>query len=78
MMKRLFDVVFSIVLLLILLLPIMLIAMVVKATSVGKILYWSDRVGKDNVIFKMPKFRSMMSDTPATATHLLHDPKSAL
>jgi len=50
--------------------------MVVKATSVGKILYWSDRVGKDNVIFKMPKFRSMMSDTPATATHLLHDPKS--
>ena len=78
MMKRLFDVVFSIVLLFILLLPIMLIAMVVKATSVGKILYWSDRVGKDNVIFKMPKFRSMMSDTPATATHLLHDPKSAL
>jgi len=52
--------------------------MVVKATSVGKILYWSDRVGKDNVIFKMPKFRSMMSDTPATATHLLHDPKSTL
>ena len=78
MMKRLFDVVFSIVLLLILLIPMVLIAIVVKTTSVGKVLYWSDRVGKNNIIFKMPKFRSMMSNTPATATHLLHNPKSVL
>jgi len=77
-MKRLFDVVFSIVLLLTLLIPMVLIAIVVKMTSTGKILYWSDRVGKNNIIFKMPKFRSMISDTPATATHLLHDPKSVL
>jgi len=77
-MKRLFDIIFSIVLLLILLIPMMLIAIAVKVTSEGKILYWSDRVGKNNIIFKMPKFRSMISDTPATATHLLHDPKSTL
>ena len=77
-MKRLFDIIFSIILLLILLIPMMLIAIMVKVTSAGKVLYWSDRVGKDNIIFKMPKFRSMMSETPATATHLLHDPKSAL
>jgi len=77
-MKRLFDIIFSIVLLLILLIPMMLIAIAVKVTSEGKILYWSDRVGKNNIIFKMPKFRSMISDTPATATHLLHDPKSVL
>ena len=77
-MKRLFDVVFSIALLLILLLPMMLIAIMVKATSKGKILYWSDRVGKNNVIFKMPKFRSMMSGTLVTATHLLDNPESTL
>ena len=77
-MKRSFDIIFSITLLLVLLIPMVLIAIVVKTTSVGKILYWSDRVGKNNIIFKMPKFRSMISDTPATATHLLHDPKSVL
>jgi O-antigen biosynthesis protein WbqP len=55
-----------------------LIAVMVKATSKGDILYWSDRVGKDNVIFKMPKFRSMMTDTPAMATHLLDNPQSNL
>ena len=77
-MKRLFDIVLSIILLLIFLLPMMLISIAVKVTSAGRVLYWSDRVGKDNVIFKMPKFRSMMPGTPATATHLLSDPKSAL
>jgi len=77
-MKRLFDAVFSVVLLLVLLIPMVLIAVMVKATSKGDILYWSDRVGKDNVIFKMPKFRSMMVDTPAVATHLLGNPQSNL
>ena len=77
-MKRLFDIVFSIVLLVILLMPMILIAIAVKASSGGKILYWSDRVGRDNIIFKMPKFRSMVTNTPAMATHLLQNPKSAL
>jgi O-antigen biosynthesis protein WbqP len=77
-MKRLFDILFSIILLLILLLPMMLIVIMVKSSSVGKILYWSDRVGKNNIIFKMPKFRSMMADTPEVATHLLHNPQSNL
>ena len=77
-MKRLFDAVFSVVLLLVLLIPMVLIAVMVKFTSKGDILYWSDRVGKDNVIFKMPKFRSMMVDTPAVATHLLGNPQSNL
>jgi O-antigen biosynthesis protein WbqP len=77
-MKRLFDGVFSVILLLVLLIPMILIAVMVKFTSKGGILYWSDRVGKDNVIFKMPKFRSMMTDTPAMATHLLDNPQSNL
>ena len=77
-MKKLFDIVFSIVLLVILLMPMILIAIAVKASSVGKILYWSDRVGRDNIVFKMPKFRSMVTNTPAMATHLLKNPKSTL
>jgi O-antigen biosynthesis protein WbqP len=77
-MKRLFDIVFSVVLLVILLMPMILIAIAVKVSSVGKILYWSDRAGKDNSIFKMPKFRSMMANTPPMATHLLQNPKGTL
>ena len=77
-MKRLFDVVFSVILLLILLIPMVLIAIVVKVTSEGEVLYWSDRVGKNNIVFKMPKFRSMLADTPAIATHLLDNPQSNL
>jgi O-antigen biosynthesis protein WbqP len=77
-MKRLFDVVFSVILLLILLIPMVLIAIVVKVTSEGEVLYWSDRVGKNNIVFKMPKFRSMLADTPALATHLLDNPQSNL
>ncbi len=55
-----------------------LIAIAVKVSSEGGVLYWSDRVGKNNVIFRMPKYRSMMVNTPAMATHLLTNPKSAL
>jgi O-antigen biosynthesis protein WbqP len=73
-MKRLFDFLLSFFIVLFLLLPLALIALLVKLTSKGSILYWSDRVGRDNAIFKMPKFRTMRTDTPALATHLLGDP----
>jgi len=58
--------------------PILVIAILVRLTSKGPALYWSDRVGQQNDIFRMPKFRSMKVDTPAVATHLLVDPKTAL
>lgn len=77
-MKRTFDLVLSISAVVILFLPIILVALLVRFTSSGPILYWSDRVGVNNSIFKMPKFRSMKVDTPAVATHLLADPKSVL
>ena len=77
-MKRVFDLVLAVMASLILVLPICLVAVLVKITSKGSVLYWSDRVGKNNNIFKMPKFRSMNVDTPAVATHLLKDPKSVL
>lgn len=61
--------------LIVLLIPLMLVALLVRCTSPGPILYWSDRVGRHNRLFKMPKFRSMRIDTPVVATHLLADPK---
>lgn len=70
-MKRLVDVTFAVVAGLIFLVPIMLTALAVKLTSKGSVLYWSDRVGRNNIVFSMPKFRSMRMDTPAVATHLL-------
>ena len=77
-MKRIFDFSLAIFALCILVIPIILIALWVKLTSKGPALYWSDRVGINNTIFRMPKFRSMKVDTPAVATHLLQDPKNAL
>ena len=60
-------------------LPVMiLVAIVIKLTSRGRVLYWSDRVGRDNHIFRMPKFRSMRTDTPQLATHLLPAPEQFL
>ncbi len=76
--KRTFDLCLAVFAALILALPFLVVAMMVRLTSVGPILYWSDRVGRDNEIFKMPKFRSMRVDTPAVATHLLPDPKQFL
>jgi O-antigen biosynthesis protein WbqP len=73
-MKRLFDGILSFLALLFFAAPMLLTALLVKLTSKGPTLYWSDRVGKNNVIFKMPKFRTMRTDTPAVATHLLSDP----
>lgn len=78
MMKRSFDVLLALCAGVILLLPLVVVAAVVRLTSKGPALYWSDRVGRNNSIFKMPKFRSMRVGTPAVATHLLHNPDSAL
>ena len=77
-MKRLFDLCLALFALLFLALPILLVAVMVRLTSVGSILYWSDRVGRDNKLFKMPKFRTMLIGTPAVATHLLPDPTQFL
>jgi O-antigen biosynthesis protein WbqP len=73
-MKRLSDFILVLVALTTLLIPLLLVALSVRITSSGPILYWSDRVGRGNRIFKMPKFRSMRIDTPAVATHLLQNP----
>jgi O-antigen biosynthesis protein WbqP len=77
-MKLLFDIFLGFILLVLLVIPILLIVIAVRFTSKGPVLYWSDRVGKDNEIFEMPKFRSMRIDTPTVATHLLDDPNSYL
>ena len=77
-MKRFFDLLLSFFALLILLIPIVLVTVAVKLTSKGPALYWSDRVGRNNAVFKMPKFRSMRTGTPAVATHLLQDPAQYL
>ncbi len=77
-MKRLFDLCLALLVLIILLLPILVVAMAVWLTSPGSILYWSDRVGRFNRIFKMPKFRTMQVNTPAVATHLLSNPAQFL
>ena len=73
-MKRVFDLAVAIVVAVVLALPILIVAIAVRLTSPGPALHWSDRVGRDNRIFKMPKFRSMRIDTPAVATHLLQNP----
>lgn len=73
-MKRLFDLFLGLTAGVILILPIMVVAAAVRLTSPGPALYWSDRVGRHNRIFRMPKFRSMRIGTPAVATHLLPDP----
>jgi O-antigen biosynthesis protein WbqP len=77
-MKRLFDLVLAGLAALVLLLPVLFVAIAVRVTSKGPALYWSDRVGRNNVIFKMPKFRSMLVGTPAVPTHLLGNPAAHL
>ena len=77
-MKRLFDLILAICLLLLLLIPFLLITILIIVTSKGPVLYWSDRIGKNNKPFKMPKFRSMLINTPTLATHLLDNPDSYL
>ncbi|MDR1367387.1 MAG: sugar transferase [Candidatus Accumulibacter sp.] len=77
-MKRSFDIFLAIVASLILALPLLFITFLIRLTSKGPALYWSDRVGKDNRIFRMPKFRSMQIGTPAVATHLLTNAQERL
>lgn len=77
-MKRLFDLVLALWLASVLWLPIALVALAVRLSSKGPVLYWSERVGRRNALFSMPKFRSMRVGTPAVATHLLADPQAHL
>ena len=77
-MKRLFDVSVALLAIAVLSIPLLVVAVLVKLTSPGSVVYWSDRVGRHNRIFRMPKFRTMRVDTPAVATHLLADPKRFL
>lgn len=74
-MKRCFDFVLALGCSFLLFPLVVLLALAVRTSSSGPVLYWSDRVGRNNRIFRMPKFRSMRSDTPALATHLLSDPE---
>jgi O-antigen biosynthesis protein WbqP len=73
-LKRLFDITLALCVSTFLLVPLALTALAVRCSSNGPALYWSDRVGRHNRIFKMPKFRTMRIDTPAVATHLLQNP----
>ncbi len=75
-MKRFFDFIISFLLLLILAIPLLLLFLLIISTSEGSALYWSKRIGKNNKIFYMPKFRTMTLDVPEVATHLLKDASS--
>ncbi len=77
-MKRAFDISLSLVIIFVLALLFMTIAILIKITSNGPVLFWSNRVGKNNILFKMPKFRTMHLRTPAVATHLLKNPSQHL
>lgn len=76
--KRFFDIFTSFSALLILMLPLLLVALAIRLTSAGPAIYWSDRVGRENRIFRMPKFRTMRVDTPTVATHLMTVPDAYL
>jgi O-antigen biosynthesis protein WbqP len=77
-MKRFFDLLLAIFAALVLFVPVLLVALAVRLTSAGPVIYMSDRVGRHNKLFKMPKFRSMHVGTPPVATHLLADPDACL
>ena len=77
-MKRVFDLAVGLFLFALLIIPMLLIAVAVLVTSFGPVLYWSDRVGQGNVIFKMPKFRTMQINTPVMATHKMTNPNEFL
>jgi O-antigen biosynthesis protein WbqP len=73
-LKRIVDLLLALIVTAIAAIPIVLVACLVKVTSPGPVLYWSDRIGKNNAVFSMPKFRTMRVDTPPIATHLMTDP----
>ena len=76
--KRAMDLIVATMVLIVAWAPMLVVAMLVKLTSRGAVLYWSDRVGRNNQLFRMPKFRTMQVDTPAVATHLLGKPEQYL
>lgn len=76
--KRIFDIILVIIATILLIIPFLFVSILVRLTSKGPILYWSKRVGKNNTLFEMPKFRTMWVDTPAIATHLLNNPEALL
>lgn len=76
--KRSFDIILALIAAIVLLIPFFIVSLSVRLTSKGPILYWSQRVGKNNTLFLMPKFRTMWTDTPAVATHLLKNPEILL
>lgn len=77
-MKRLFDLLLATTCIILLLIPIFFLSIIIFLTSKGPIIHWSDRIGKNDKIFRMPKFRSMHIGTPALATHLIKNPSSYL
>ena len=77
-MKRVFDLVVGVVLVPLLVIPIFLVAFWVRTTSKGTVIYWSERIGCSNVNFWMPKFRTMKTETPVVATHLIREPVAYL
>jgi O-antigen biosynthesis protein WbqP len=77
-MKRSFDLVAAIILLILIGIPMLFVALLVRLTSEGTVFFWSDRVGINNGVFAMPKFRTMRIDTPGVATHLLNNPDKYL
>jgi O-antigen biosynthesis protein WbqP len=76
--KRCFDILLASCATIVFFIPMIIVALSVRITSKGPILYWSQRVGKNNILFSMPKFRTMGIDTPAVATHLLKNPQTLL
>ena len=74
--KRIFDLIILLICLSVFIVPIIFIYISIRITSGKNVIYWSDRIGKDNIIFKMPKFRTMKADTPSVATHLLKKPEN--
>ena len=77
-MKRLFDLILATILITVLSMPMLFIILAIRLTSKGPALYWSDRIGFNNSIYRMPKFRSMRTDTPQVATHLMSNPDKFL
>jgi len=78
MMKRIFDLILALFLIIFFSIPVLVIALWIKGRSKGPALFWTDRVGINNTIFKMAKFRTMRTDTPQVATHLMKNPKDYL
>lgn len=77
-MKRSLDLILVLIAAPLLVVPIVTVALAVRITSRGPVIYWSERVGKNNVVFRMPKFRSMRLGSPAVATHLMENPEKWL